>query len=119
MVLAEFDKRTALGAMGTATQLLSLRPFLAETMAKAVCYRVSEELLPLVPQLSDYLCPVCFSISYKPVRLRCGHVFCIRCLIVMQRAKNDHCPLCRGSVVMQADSSTSPLLLIGDERLTF
>ena len=27
----------------------------------------------------------------------------------MQRAKNDHCPLCRGSVVLQADSSTHTL----------
>lgn len=104
MIFAEFDKRTALGAMSTAPQLLSGKPFLAEMVAKAVCFRISEELLPIVPQLNDYLCPVCFSISFKPVRLRCGHVFCIRCLIVMQRARNDLCPLCRGLAVMQADS---------------
>ncbi|KAI9717424.1 MAG: hypothetical protein M1812_004776 [Candelaria pacifica] len=103
-ILKKFDKHTALGAMSTVPLSLSLKPVLAETMAKAVCFKVSEELLPIVPQLNDYLCPVCFSISFKPVRLRCGHVFCIRCLIVMQRASNDHCPLCRGSVVMQADS---------------
>lgn len=78
---------------------------LSENVAKAVCYQVSTELLPVVPQLDDYLCPVCFSISYRPIRLRCGHVFCIRCLVVMQRAKEDCCPLCRGKVVMEADSS--------------
>jgi len=61
--------------------------------------------MSVVPQLNDYLCPVCFSISFKPIRLRCQHVFCIRCLVVMQRAKEDHCPLCRGAVIMQADSS--------------
>lgn len=75
-------------------------------MAKAVCFEISEKVLAVVPQLSDYLCPVCFNISYKPIRLRCGHVFCIRCMIIMQRAKSDHCPLCRGTVVMQADSGT-------------
>lgn len=73
-------------------------------IAKAICYQVSTELLPIVPQLDDYLCPVCFSISYRPVRLRCQHIFCIRCLIVLQRTKEDHCPLCRGEVVMEADS---------------
>lgn len=74
-------------------------------LAKAVCFKVSEELLPIVPQLNDYLCPVCFNIAVKPIRLRCGHVFCIRCMITMQRAEADHCPLCRDAVVMEADSS--------------
>lgn len=73
-------------------------------MAKAVCYKVSQELLAIIPQLNDYLCPVCFNLAFKPIRLRCGHIFCIRCLVVMQRARDELCPLCRGSVVMQADS---------------
>lgn len=103
--MIEFDKRTALGAQNTFPELVATDPFLAQTMAKAVCFKVSQELLAIIPQLNDYLCPVCFSLAFKPIRLRCGHIFCIRCLIVMQRAKDDHCPLCRGSVVMQADSS--------------
>jgi E3 ubiquitin-protein ligase BAH len=78
-------------------------------MAKAICFNISEGILNVIPQLADYLCPICLSISYKPVRLRCGHVFCIRCLVVMQRARQDHCPLCRGQVVMEASSRSLSL----------
>lgn len=102
---AEFDKRTALGARQALPDLVSAKSLSSQSLAKSLCYKISEEVLTVVPQLNDYLCPVCFNIAYKPVRLRCGHVFCIRCIIVLQRAKDDHCPLCRGSVVMQADSS--------------
>ncbi|KAB2576308.1 Zinc finger RING-type protein [Lasiodiplodia theobromae] len=101
-ILKKFDKRTALGVKSTFPA--ALQQSMPRDIAKAICYQVSTELLPIVPQLDDYLCPVCFSISYRPVRLRCQHIFCIRCLIVLQRTKEDHCPLCRGEVVMEADS---------------
>lgn len=101
-ILKKFDKRTALGVKTTFPAVLRQR--MPQDIAKAICYQVSTELLPVVPQLDDYLCPVCFSISYRPIRLRCQHIFCIRCLIVLQRAREDHCPLCRGDVVMEADS---------------
>ena len=100
----EFDKRTSLGAPNSLTALLGDEALSPQTMAKLMCAQLSNEILAIVPQLSDYTCPVCFSISYKPIRLRCGHVFCIRCMIVMQRSEQSHCPLCRGDVVMQADS---------------
>ena len=103
----EFDKRTALGVQQTFADLEVTEAFLSQTMAKSMCFKISDELISVIPQLNDYLCPVCFNISFKPIRLNCGHVFCIRCMIVMQRAREDHCPLCRGSVIMQADSSKS------------
>jgi E3 ubiquitin-protein ligase BAH len=105
-IMKKFDKRTALHAQANVPMMLSNEPFIARDLAKAACFTIQEKLLPIVPQLNDYLCPVCFSISFKPIRLRCTHVFCIRCLIVMQRAKQDHCPLCRGNVVMEASSGT-------------
>ncbi|KAF4301347.1 putative RING finger protein [Botryosphaeria dothidea] len=101
-ILKKFDKRTALGVKTTFPAVIRQR--MPQDIAKAICYQVSTELLPVVPQLDDYLCPVCFSISYRPIRLRCQHIFCIRCLIVLQRAREDHCPLCRGDVVMEADN---------------
>ncbi|EKG12194.1 Zinc finger RING-type protein [Macrophomina phaseolina MS6] len=101
-ILKKFDKRTALGVKTTFPA--ALQQSMPRDIAKAICYQLSTELLPVVPQLDDYLCPVCFSISYRPIRLRCQHIFCIRCLIVLQRAKENHCPLCRGNVVMEADS---------------
>ncbi|KAL8810124.1 MAG: hypothetical protein Q9223_003789 [Gallowayella weberi] len=81
-------------------------------MAKFMCSQLSNEILAIVPQLNDYLCPVCFNVSYKPIRLMCGHVFCIRCMVVMQRSRQTHCPLCRGDVVMQADSVNLDLALM-------
>ena len=63
---------------------------------------MSKELVSIVPQISDYLCPVCFSLAYLPVRLDCKHIFCIRCVIKIQRRKDNQCPLCRCPVVMNA-----------------
>lgn len=77
---------------------------MSEKMAKEVCAQVSTEVVKIVPQLDDYLCPVCLSIAYKPIRLTCGHVYCIRCMIKMQQSKAKHCPLCRNNAIMDADS---------------
>ena len=103
-ILKKFDKQTALHSQLIKTQWLSTAPKMANQLAKNTCFTISQELLHLLPQLDDYLCPVCFSITYKPVRLRCEHIFCIRCLIVMQRDEQTDCPLCREKVVMEADS---------------
>ena len=59
--------------------------------------------MPIVPQLVDYQCAVCTSIHWRPVRLRCSHVFCIRCLVILQRKGAARCPLCRKNTVMQAN----------------
>lgn len=103
-IMKKFDKRTALPAKESLPKSLTQAPFIARDLAKATTFTISEELLTLIPALDDYLCPVCFSVSFKPVRLRCQHVFCIRCLIVMQRAEQDHCPLCREPTVLEASS---------------
>lgn len=71
-------------------------------VGRDVCAQLSKELVPVVPQLNDYLCPVCFAVAYRPVRLDCQHVFCIRCIIKIQRRQEKHCPLCRADVVMKA-----------------
>jgi E3 ubiquitin-protein ligase BAH len=103
-IMKKFDKRTALPAQESLPKSLTQAPFIARDLAKATAFTISEELLTLIPALDDYLCPICFSISFKPVRLRCQHVFCIRCLVVMQRAEQDHCPLCREPTVLEASS---------------
>ena len=104
MLVPEFDKRTSLGAKAKFPKLIQSEPFMSENMAKAVCAQVSTEVVKIVPQVDDYLCPVCLSIAYKPIRLTCGHVYCIRCMIRMQQSKAKHCPLCRNDVIMDADS---------------
>ncbi|KAK6364996.1 hypothetical protein LTS17_011692 [Exophiala oligosperma] len=104
-IMKKFDKRTALHARSTVSDTLIKSPFMAQNLAKATCFTISQELLNIIPQLNDYLCPVCFNISYKPIRLKCGHIFCIRCMVVMQREEKDHCPLCRQPVVLEASSA--------------
>lgn len=103
-IMKKFDKRTALHARSHVSTALVKSPFIAQDLARATCFTISEEILKIIPQLNDYLCPVCFSISYKPVRLRCNHVFCIRCLVVLQREERSQCPLCREEVVLEATS---------------
>ena len=102
-IMKKFDKRTALHSKSSvARSLTKSSPLMVQDLAKATCFTISEEVLSIIPQLNDYLCPVCFSVSWRPVRLSCNHLFCIRCMIVMQREEKDHCPLCRQGVVLEA-----------------
>lgn len=72
---------------------------------------MSQQLVNVVPQLNDYLCPVCFAVAYRPVKLDCQHIFCLRCVVKMQRRKEKHCPLCRSDVVMTASADNLDLEL--------
>lgn len=78
---------------------------------------VTEKLVTIVPQPEDYSkflhiypaslllcrliffsfsgCPICMNIAWRPIRLVCGHIFCVRCLIKQQKKKMDNCPVCR------------------------
>ncbi|KAF4997049.1 hypothetical protein FDECE_12202 [Fusarium decemcellulare] len=103
-VTQEFDKRTALGVSRKFPTAVHSDKLLAGSISKDVCAKMSQELVSVVPQLNDYLCPVCFSVAYMPVRLDCQHVFCIRCIIKIQRRKERHCPLCRADVVLRASA---------------
>ncbi|KAK0387124.1 hypothetical protein NLU13_5437 [Sarocladium strictum] len=103
-ILKKFDKRTALGISKTFPVAVPSEKLLAGSVAKDVCAQMSEQLVKIVPQLNDYLCPVCFSVAYRPVKLDCQHIFCLRCVVKMQRRKENHCPLCRSDVVMTASA---------------
>lgn len=61
--------------------------------------------ISILPSLDDYACLICTSIAFKPIRLSCQHLFCVRCLVKMQRAGQAECPLCRSAVVLLADKS--------------
>lgn len=100
----EFDKRTALGISSTFRKSLHSQNLMAGKMSKDVCAQLSDDLMSVVPNINDYLCPVCFTIAYRAVRLECQHVFCIRCIIKIQRKGDKHCPLCRADVIMKASA---------------
>ncbi|KAF2665247.1 RING-14 protein [Microthyrium microscopicum] len=103
-ILKKFDKRTALNAKVSFPTFLP-STLIASSFSRDLTSEVAKHILAVVPRLDDYLCPICFTIAYRPIRLRCQHIFCIRCLIVMQRAGTKNCALCREETVMEADSS--------------
>jgi E3 ubiquitin-protein ligase BAH len=107
----EFDKRTALGVKRTFPRQVEYPEF-SEHLAKAVCAEVNTQILSNIPQLDDYSCPMCMELKWRPVKLSCGHTFCIRCLIVMQNNKQHNCPFCREPTVANANSGKALLAVI-------
>lgn len=110
-ILKKFDKRTSLGASVSFRAAVRAQRFLAGNVAKKLCAQLSQEVVSVVPRVDDYSCPICFSIAWYPVRLKCSHFFCVRCIIKMQREKKENCPLCREQVVMEADQGKPAALL--------
>ncbi|SOV11435.1 RING zinc finger protein, putative [Plasmodium sp. gorilla clade G2] len=45
----------------------------------------------------NFRCPICMLILFKPVRTKCGHIFCREC-IEKVLLKFDYCPLCRSFI---------------------
>ena len=106
----EFDKRTSLGASMSFRAAVRSQQFLAGSVAKKLCAQLSNEVVSVVPRVDDYICPICFSIAWYPVRLRCSHLFCVRCVIKMQRENTKQCAICRDDGVLQADLCEFPKL---------
>ncbi|TID14275.1 RING-14 protein [Venturia nashicola] len=103
-ILKKFDKRTALSIKSTFPTSLP-KSLLTVDIAKSLSAQVSTDIMSVVPSLDDYLCPICSELAWRPVRLRCQHTYCIRCLIRLQRLGEGRCPLCReDGAVMMADS---------------
>ncbi|ETW75347.1 hypothetical protein HETIRDRAFT_437119 [Heterobasidion irregulare TC 32-1] len=75
------------------------------SLPRTLVQAMSETLLPIIPHVDDYACLICTSIAFKPIRLFCGHLFCVRCLVKMQKRGKGNCPMCRAPTVLQADRS--------------
>lgn len=104
-ILKKFDKRTALGASRIYSGSNFSGPF-ARSIAKDMCSEVSSKVIAIVPQLDDYTCPICYSLAWRPIRLGCcNSIFCIRCVIQLQKETKDKCPMCRQPTIMLADAS--------------
>ncbi len=99
-IVKKFDKHTLLHSSQNFNKMITFEKSSLST--SSIEQVISTDIVKLVPQLDDYLCPICFSIAYKPVRLTCNHFFCIRCLIKLQRRNEPKCPICRDPVVMDA-----------------
>ncbi|KAI1411486.1 SPX domain-containing protein [Hypoxylon sp. FL1857] len=101
-ILKKFDKRTSLSVSRAFPVTIRSNHLLAGNVAKDLCAQMSNDLISVVPQLDDYLCPICFAVAYWPIRLECQHIFCSRCLVKMSRKGERFCPLCRADVIMRA-----------------
>ena len=79
---------------------------LSESLPHILLSLLSTTLLPILPSIDDYSCAICTSVAWRPVRLNCSHLFCIRCLVKLQKQNKRDCPLCRAkNVVGEADES--------------
>lgn len=62
----------------TGADLLALIPATSMSLPHILVQAVGEILLPVIPSLDDYQCLICGDIAFKPIRLGCGHLFCVR-----------------------------------------
>lgn len=112
-ILKKFNKRTHLEGQQF---IKSLRGFpainpknssagiFADSIARDLHAEIGSKVLSIVPQLDDWICPVCYGMAWRPVQLGCCRaVFCIRCIIHLQDTGMKKCPMCNSETVMQAD----------------
>lgn len=121
-ILKKFDKRTHLDSKELFPELVKSAQnanIMQESLGRDVFAIIGHRLLNIIPQVDDYLCPICCELAYKPVRLDCGHLFCLRCLIKLRRKGEDKCPLCRKNVVMKADSGNLDVSLMEYMKVYF
>ncbi|KAI8639048.1 SPX domain-containing protein [Parasitella parasitica] len=94
-ILKKHDKRSGLSATSEFPSFAKDNAIFVEGILQSLFNAIQTKLVTIVPQPDDYDCPVCFSIAWRPIRLECGHVFCVRCLIKAHRKRLYDCPICR------------------------
>lgn len=62
---------------------------------RGLILRIHESFVTVIPLPFNYSCPVCQELYWRPIRLICKHVFCVRCLAKSQAQNLRDCPLCR------------------------
>ncbi|KAJ7139076.1 SPX domain-containing protein [Mycena epipterygia] len=116
-ILKKHSKRTALPAADSHnTTPLALLPPSNTSLPRILVQELGITLLPIIPSLDDYACLICTSIAFKPIRLSCGHLFCVRCLVKMQKRGSADCPMCRAPCVLLADRSNVDWALLNFMR---
>ncbi|KAJ2397721.1 hypothetical protein GGI23_003432 [Coemansia sp. RSA 2559] len=103
-IIKKHDKRTHLIAKTQFPQIVNID---ATSLTRALIYTVYNDLVGVVPQIDDYLCPMCLNILWRPLRLECSHVFCSRCVVKASRRRIFDCPLCRSKKAIYNASVTN------------
>ncbi|KAH6909921.1 RING-14 protein [Coprinopsis sp. MPI-PUGE-AT-0042] len=96
---------TALTTTTESSPFLLFSKFSTTSLPRMFVQAIGETLIPIIPHLDDYACLICTAIAFKPIRLSCGHLFCVRCLVKMQKRNKGDCPMCRAPVVLSANGS--------------
>ncbi|CAK5262036.1 unnamed protein product [Mycena citricolor] len=116
-ILKKHTKRTALPITdNNNTHSLAILPSHDASLPRILVQELGTTLLPIVPSLDDYSCLICTSLAFKPIRLSCGHLFCVRCLVKMQKRGDERCPVCRSPCVLLADRSNVDWALLNFMR---
>ncbi|ORY97789.1 SPX domain-domain-containing protein [Syncephalastrum racemosum] len=103
-ILKKHDKLSGLSAR--AEFPLFAKQAIIENVLLSLYSVVTKRLVSVVPQVDSYSCPICYGLAWRPIRLGCNHVFCVRCLIKAQRRRLLDCPICRRkNAVGDADAS--------------
>ncbi|KAI9470040.1 MAG: SPX domain-containing protein [Benjaminiella poitrasii] len=101
-ILKKHDKRSGLTALTTFPDFVSAEQLFSPKLANMLYSIITSKLTTIIPQPDDYACPVCMSVAWRPIRLACNHVFCVRCLIKAQKKRMASCPLCRHPTAVQS-----------------
>lgn len=96
------SRQSAIARTASSNEMSSLIFVGLTTLPHALLTMFTDILLPIIPQIDDYSCIICGDIAWKPIALDCGHRFCVRCLVKMQKRGQDACPACRAPVVLKA-----------------
>ncbi|KAF7196177.1 Transcriptional regulator [Pseudocercospora fuligena] len=115
-ILKKFNKRTHLQGKPFISSLEIKYPALmtgksgaggfANSIARDLHAEIGSKVLSVVPQIDDWVCPVCYGMAWRPVNLGCCKaVFCIRCVIQLQDTNKPKCPMCNAPTVMGANGT--------------
>ncbi|KAJ2851704.1 hypothetical protein IWW36_000849 [Coemansia brasiliensis] len=91
-IIKKHDKRTHLIAKTQFPQLVTID---TTSLTQALMFTIYNDLVGIVPQIDDYLCPMCLNIIWRPLRLDCNHIFCSRCIVKASKRQLFNCPVCR------------------------
>jgi hypothetical protein len=119
VVDVEIPTATDPSSTGRMSHALIPLPQHCASLPQLLIQAIGDTILPIIPHVDDYSCVICTSLAFKPIRLLCGHLFCvrqvtrekttkqanshIRCLVKMQKQGKPNCPMCRSPCVLTAD----------------
>ncbi|KAI9025919.1 SPX domain-containing protein [Phycomyces nitens] len=94
-ILKKHDKRSGLDATAKFNEFAKNNAVFVEGILLSLYQAVQTKLVTIIPQPEDFSCPVCFCLAWKPIRLKCSHLFCVRCLLKAKAKHITNCFICR------------------------